>query len=272
MVYVYPHFTRGGFRTPPTIRRPLTISRPAVADRSPLIDRLLSWSIATRSDFPPELISPPSLPDTFDSATSYIAAFEPLFLIECWAQIWQAKDDSESRPVKFEIKRTSVDGLWMTVTGTHPPSKPINKGDLVWVRQDDVDTLAFVEEHQRVSSENKFLLVLRCRSNSAISMYGDSEPTIKGLFKCFCVLPPRRHAEADSHLSSTTPVWGEYEALVAIRGSPLSADVFSASLIKPVAWPANAVRSSMDAHALNEPQASAVLSSIRGKGISLIQG
>lgn len=268
---VYPHFTRGGFRAPPSSTRRV-ISRPAIADRSSLIDQLLSWNIATRSDFPPGLISPPCLPDTFDSATSYIAAFEPLFLVECWAQIWQAKDDSESHPVKFEIKRTAVDGLWMTATGTHPPSKPIQKGDLVWVRQDDVDTLAFVEEHQRVPGEKKFLLVLRCRSNSAISKYGDSEPTIKGLFKCVCVLPPRRRAKADSHLPSTTPVWREYEAVLAVRGSLLSADVFSASLIKPVASPSNAVRSAMAAHALNEPQASAILNSVRGKGFSLIQG
>ncbi|KAJ3731117.1 AAA domain-containing protein [Lentinula guzmanii] len=63
-------------------------------DISELHRTLLSWDYQHDGQFPPKAQwQLHSVPDTFSDFKHYRAVFEPLLLMECWAQLLQSKDD-----------------------------------------------------------------------------------------------------------------------------------------------------------------------------------
>lgn len=67
-------------------------------DVSSLHRRILSWNYDHDGPHPPgENFKLHRVPDRFDSARQYGEVFEPLLLMECWAQIQQSKEADEQR-------------------------------------------------------------------------------------------------------------------------------------------------------------------------------
>ncbi|KAJ3978925.1 SEN1 N terminal-domain-containing protein, partial [Lentinula detonsa] len=82
-------------------------------DISELHRTLLSWDYQHDGQFPPKAQwQLHSVPDTFSDFKHYRAVFEPLLLMECWAQLLQSKDDP---PEYYYCKITSrsYNGHWL---------------------------------------------------------------------------------------------------------------------------------------------------------------
>ena len=79
---------------------------------------LLSWDYHHDGPMPSGAkLDLSSVPDTFKDYSDYRRVFEPLLLIECWAQICQAKEDRSDRPEEYNVKigaRSFVDD-WVDI-------------------------------------------------------------------------------------------------------------------------------------------------------------
>ena len=65
-------------------------------DVSMLHRKILSWTYDHAGSQPPgEPLRPQRVPDKFQNLRHFLDVFEPLLLMECWAQIQQSKEENE---------------------------------------------------------------------------------------------------------------------------------------------------------------------------------
>lgn len=119
----------------------------SVQDFSDLHRQILQWDYNHDNEYPPSSTSlpsptPRSIPTSFLSHDDHFAAFEPLLLLECWAQVRQAKAEAmtEANSVKSTIAgRQSVDDftdVFMTVEHSQVGADRIyfSESDLILLR------------------------------------------------------------------------------------------------------------------------------------------
>ncbi|KAK4698643.1 sorting nexin-41/42, partial [Phenoliferia sp. Uapishka_3] len=111
--------------------------------------------------------------------------------------------------------------------------------------------LALVEGSQRLSAEKRYRMVLRCRDSFKISTH--VETTIKRIFH-------------------TTPITREFNALHQIATMSLGPQILASVVSKPVVPTPTQLQTAMKRYGLNEPQSTAIVSSLQSNGFSLIQG
>lgn len=132
-----------------------------VQDCSGLHRRILQWDCELDTPLPPHMSNHPRhVPGSFRTGDDYLAAFEPLLLIECWEQIRQAKKESvtsstpDSQPIACIIAgRQSVDDfydIFLTVDhGNIPERVWMTASDIVLFRQGKLQVLAKVQSFAR---------------------------------------------------------------------------------------------------------------------------
>jgi senataxin len=140
----------------------------SVTDYSELHRKILQWDYNHAGDTPPNSTAPPrSIAASFNSFDEHFAAFEPLLLLECWAQIQQARQEATvaSRPADCIIAgRQSVDDftdIFITIMNAAMPERThFGESDLVLLRQGPRVALAKVQSSGR--KKDFWELTLRC--------------------------------------------------------------------------------------------------------------
>ncbi|KAM6494154.1 SEN1 N terminal domain containing protein [Amanita muscaria] len=220
---------------------------------------LLSWSYDHVGPMPPgELSSPSYVPDTFKDYNEYRQVFEPLLLMECWAQICQAKD---GRPEVYETKiagRGYVDDwldLEVGIVGPVGKDWYLGETDVVLLRNADIHKSIMAKtQHYRATSFG-IQASLRCY----IKYDGDPGLQIGTTWQL-------------SKVFSLSTIHREYAALVSLPYYDFVDMILRPTLPMPPQVNPKDVQNAMSSYAINEPQANAILSSIKSSGFCLIQG
>ncbi|KAL8279185.1 hypothetical protein RQP46_008441 [Phenoliferia psychrophenolica] len=235
-----------------------------VQDFSHLHRQILQWDITHDGPLPPHMTAEPRpVPSTFASAEDYFAAYEPLLLIECWEQLRQAKQEAanESQPVPVDIAgRQDVDDftdVFLTIEhGKLPDRFYLNESDLVLLRQGPRQTMARVHAYGR---KREFVEVtLRCHLGN------DVTNASAGLFA--------RTKWEVVKLYTLSTIHREYSALQTLRYLDLCSEILTPRAPPRLEVDARILERTMKAHQVNEPQARAILGSLKTQGFSLIQG
>ncbi|KAJ3727172.1 AAA domain-containing protein, partial [Lentinula guzmanii] len=232
-------------------------------DISELHRTLLSWDYQHDGQFPPKAQwQLHSVPDTFSDFKHYRAVFEPLLLMECWAQLLQSKDDP---PEYYYCKITSrsYNGHWLDLEVEFSSELRrewfLTGNDVVLLR------------HQ----EGKNTLLAKALTGSF--RRPRNNPAEAGLR---CYLPPdTRDPGLDiwsqweiSKVFSLSTLHREYAALVAAQYYDFADRILRPYLALPVKVDAQDIKQMRDKHKVNEPQARAIVGALKSDGFVLIQG
>ncbi|THV05327.1 hypothetical protein K435DRAFT_774010 [Dendrothele bispora CBS 962.96] len=229
-------------------------------DISTLHKALLSWDYDHSGPFPPALTGMKLLnvPDKFSDFNHYRRVFQPLLLLECWSQIMQAKEE------KMEVYECKI------------LSRQHNSD---W---SDIDiTLAEGVRRDWYLTENDIVLLRHPDGKKAIlakAMTYRNTPGpvgIQATIRCLTAADPGLQLQSTWQISkvfSLSTLHREYAALVSAEYYEFAQQILQPSLSPlPKIEPAN-LKQTMEKYRLNEPQAVAVLSSLRTNGFGLIQG
>ena len=239
----------------------------APADFTFLHQSILMWRYDDRGEVPPNHGTPRNVPKSFASGEEYMSIFGPLLLTECWAGLQSAKEEyNESRTVTLELSsRSNVDNfidLNMVYVEKGPNKVEFSDADLVFIREAQAMNgapriaIAKVENYRRNYLGNQVVVRL-CLQNDK-----------QGLNSA---LVPRSQWKMGSLLSLAT-LHRECTALMCapyldLRQQVLKAEVPPLRVVDPAQRAAL-----MELYQLNEPQANAIIGSLRTRGFSLIQG
>ncbi|THH01576.1 hypothetical protein EW026_g1165 [Hermanssonia centrifuga] len=227
-------------------------------DISSLHRVLLSWDHNHKGNEPPGgKLSLLRVPDTFSDPQHYRRVFEPLLLMECWAQIQQSKEEIQEKYECLIVGRQYIDD-WVDfdilITEVIKKDWSLSETDVVLLKHPD----------GRKSHLGK---VQHCRGTpmgiqaTVRTMIPSSEPG-----------PQTNTTWVLSKTFSLTTLHREYAALMGLPYYDLCGVILQAGLMKPSIADMREVKQTMSTYQLNEPQAKAVISSLRTDGFSLIQG
>ena len=242
-------------------------------DYSGLHRSILAWNYAHEGDFPPlHGKEPPYMrvPPTLKDAIEYGQVFGPLLLLECWAQLQQAREeaDKSTETVPIEIGGRSTVDHFVDINATIPPAaiSPqfyLNETEIVRLKERSSGpgtaakvVLAKVEAFKRHPQGHQ--VTLRCcliddKQGASSALVNRSQWSITKLF-------------------SLTTLHREFAALMASPYYDLFPNVLKARVSPKPALTTQEVQQAMRAYAVNEPQARAVIGSLKTDGFSLIQG
>lgn len=244
-------------------------------DYSPLYESILSSSYYHDSQDLPSITSQ-SAPALFPNSDEYMNTFIPMILLETWAQILQAKEQIQNGSVKMfpvEIQnRTNIDrgleiGVTLPADLTITSQSRFSDQDVVVLRE-KVDpmtarkgslpkaVLAKVKEFkmQRTGPRITLLCYLQNdRQGASVALVGGSRWEV-------------------GKLISLTTTHREYAALSSIQYYPLRDQILRAQTTTKARLSKSEIEDAKDLYGLNEPQASAVIASLKEPGFSLIQG
>ncbi|SNX84511.1 related to SEN1 protein [Melanopsichium pennsylvanicum] len=245
-------------------------------DFSALHRSILTWSYSHQGDRPPALEG--KEPDYrriqpfFSNANDYGSVLGPLLLLECWAQLRQAKEEAENSNgpnISLEVAGRSTVDQFVDVNVTIPPdllppTEHFNDTEIVRLKErvpaisgkQPKIVLAKVEAFKRHPQGHQ--LTLRCclsgdRQGVSTALVNRSKWELKKLF-------------------SLTTLHREFAALMAAPYFDLFSDVIKARVAPKVTLTSDEVRKAMQGYQVNEPQARAILGSLATEGFSLIQG
>ncbi|KAJ2320848.1 DEAD-box type RNA helicase, partial [Coemansia sp. RSA 2704] len=250
---------------------------------------ILSWGYDSTGDLPPSIprTALRKIPDQFEDCDKYIQTFEPLFLLESWAQFQRAKEETVSNETSTATLTAHMgEDVFRILTFTMPPAE----AQLLT----DGDVLVFAEclsqEKQlaqsvrvggmapgaRFGGQNTFLGMVKKRqfgragAQVVICVYFEGQRLATYLNKLVL-----NSTWEYFNLFGLTPIHREYAALQ-------SMPYLSESLVQEILHPRPAlsralrsteVRECMQAHSLNQPQAESVVAAMnREHGFTLIQG
>ncbi|KAI9512406.1 AAA domain-containing protein, partial [Russula earlei] len=234
---------------------------------------ILSWDWGHSGPDPPETDFTAPLvcvPDHFSNYSHYQRVFEPLLLLECWAQILQAK---EEEAVMFESKIISRQFVDDFVDFDLAIVEPLTKGwslmdtDIILLSDPEgkhsvmgkIPNTQFMCQHD-ATSENEG--PSGCRSVLSV---GSGKYSGRQLFAFFertvLIITP-----------SLSTLHREYAALMAMPHYDCADFILNPHLPKPKSVDQKEIQNAMIKYNVNEPQARAIISALRTDGFSLIQG
>ncbi|KAF8635838.1 hypothetical protein AX15_000034 [Amanita polypyramis BW_CC] len=222
---------------------------------------LLSWNYNHNGPMPPgEKVNVSFVPDVFKEYGDYRKAFEPLLLMECWAQICQAKDErQEAYSVKIASRANIDDWVDLDVLISESVKKDwyLAETDVVLLRHPTTQK-CIMAKTQSYRSGTQILgphATLRCIAK----VDGDPGLQISSTWLL-------------SKVFSLSTIHREYGALVSLPYYDYVDMILRPQLPMPSKVDPKDVQSAMSTYGINEPQATAILSSLDSFGFSLIQG
>ncbi|KAJ2734626.1 DEAD-box type RNA helicase [Coemansia sp. BCRC 34962] len=264
--------------------------------------RLLGWEYHATGDMPPDvpLSGLTKVADLYDSHTQYFSVLEPLFMLESWTQFQRAKEEAADAESGEGVLRSRIgvdDFQELTFDMSLADVQSIYDNDVVVFSENlsrekriaqaipKVGTLPATAMPaggktgamgNRYANRQTFLAMVKSRvfgrENATVVMRVYFQGPRLAMFLNKLVL---NSSWEFCKLYSLTPTHREYSAL-------MSLPYLNENLVKEILWPKLLARKTierrevakfMKAHALNQPQAEAVVSAIkRDHGFSLIQG
>ncbi|KAJ2923129.1 hypothetical protein H1R20_g13961, partial [Candolleomyces eurysporus] len=229
-------------------------------DISSLHKKILSWRYDHDGTIPPgEDLQLNHVPADFRDYNQYRAIFEPLLLLECWAQIMRSKEDP---PKSYECKVTSKEYVsdWVDLDLSITDNPPRD-----WELTPETDILL-------LSSPDKQRTIM------AKTVHHKRDP-MGPLVRARCFVPggmdPGLHPGsiwAISRIYSLSTINREYAALMSLPYLSCLPNVMTSRLDKaPSADPAE-IQRAMSTLSVNMPQATAIVSAMKTEGFVLIQG
>ncbi|KAJ2252611.1 DEAD-box type RNA helicase, partial [Coemansia sp. RSA 454] len=249
---------------------------------------ILSWGFDSTGDMPPNFSTDAlrKIPDQFEDCNLYTETFEPLFLLECWAQFQRAKEETaSSETCVATLKSHMGEDEFYELTFTMLPADA--------QQLTDGDVLVFAESQSREKQWAQGLSV------------GGTAPGARFSGKTFLAIVKKRQfgragaqvmvrvhfagAQLAAHMSrlvlgsewewfclfGMTPIHREFAALQSLPylSENLVREILHPRMSLSYAIDSAEVRSCMKAHSLNQPQAESVVAAMRREhGFTLIQG
>ncbi|EPQ54489.1 hypothetical protein GLOTRDRAFT_42828 [Gloeophyllum trabeum ATCC 11539] len=231
-------------------------------DISSLHKALLSWNYEHDGPEPPmpnRGLALTRVPDRFTDYGQYRAIFEPLLLYECWAQLLQSKQESQEVFTCTVVSRGFIDDwldLDISIADDVKKDWALTETDVVLLKQ----------------PEGKKCILGKTQSYKA-QRYG-----IQATIRCY--LP---HAAMDpglqintswclSKVFSLSTLHREYAALMALPFYDFADSILQPRLPSKPLLDAREIQHTQAKYKVNEPQAVAILSSLKCDGFTLIQG
>ncbi|KAJ7175856.1 SEN1 N terminal-domain-containing protein [Mycena filopes] len=228
-------------------------------DLSGLYKTIMSWEYHHDGPHPPgpplTLIRVPA--DRFHNYDHYRRVFEPLLLLECWAQIAQAKEE-EKESYRFKINARQFIDDWVDLdlafNGSVKKDWRLTESDVVLLQQKNLSILGKVESFKTPRDQEKAIETkIRCVARLDPGLTLDTEWQLKQIF-------------------SLSTINREYAALLGLQHYDLFPSILRPALPPLPALNNEAVKRLMSVHSVNEPQAIAISSCLDTNGLSLIQG
>ncbi|KAJ3847326.1 SEN1 N terminal-domain-containing protein [Lentinula lateritia] len=230
-------------------------------DISGLHRTLLSWDYQHDGESPPKTrLHLRSVPDTFSDFNHYRAVFEPLLLMECWAQLLQSKDES-SESYDCRITSRLYNGQW---------------SDLEVIFFSDLRKEWFLTENDVVllrHPEGKSTILAK-----AINFRRPGKDPAEAGLRCY--FPPDARDPGIqiqslwqiSKVFSLSTLHREYAALIAAEYYDFADHILRPYLALPLGVDTKEINKMMSKFKVNEPQAKAIVSALKSDGFVLIQG
>ncbi|KAG1785943.1 SEN1 N terminal-domain-containing protein [Suillus plorans] len=223
---------------------------------------LLSWNYDHDGPDPPTVAQKAPLlhvPDTFQDYQHYLRVFEPLLLLECWSQIIQAKENIEGvYDCKITSKHFTDDFVDFDATISEPVQKDWRLGetDVVLLRHPEGKKSIMMKVQSFRTTPLGSQMGLRCFVHSTMGDIGLHINTVWSLKKAF----------------SLSTLHREYGALMALPHYDLFQMILTPKLSGMPPLQQHEVQHTMSAYHVNEPQARAIIGSLKIDGFALIQG
>ncbi|KAF8630856.1 hypothetical protein AX17_005215 [Amanita inopinata Kibby_2008] len=229
-------------------------------DLSGLHKVLLSWNYNHDGPMPSgNKLDVNFVPDVFKDYSAYRQVFEPLLLMECWAQICQAKGEPhESYDVKINSRQFIDDWLELELTldGSVKKDWYLSETDVVLLRHPVNKKCIMAKTQSYRTLFHGIQINLRCFLKNGVGDPGLQIHSVWQLSKVF----------------SLSTIHREYAALVSLPYYDFLDTILHPNLPLPAKVDHKDVQSTMSKYGVNEPQATAILSSLETSGFSLIQG
>ncbi|KAG2151416.1 SEN1 N terminal-domain-containing protein [Suillus clintonianus] len=223
---------------------------------------LLSWNYDHDGPDPPTVGQKTPLihvPDTFQDYQHYLRVFEPLLLLECWSQIVQSKEEAQGvYDCRITSKQFTDDFVDLDATISEPVQKDWRLGetDVVLLRHPEGKKSIMMKVQSFRTTPLGSQMCLRCLMQSAMGDIGLQINTVWSLKKVF----------------SLSTLHREYGALVALPHYDLFQMILTPKLSAMPTIEQREVQHTMTAYNVNEPQARAIIGSLKVDGFVLIQG
>ncbi|KAJ7780655.1 SEN1 N terminal-domain-containing protein [Mycena maculata] len=226
-------------------------------DLSGLYMIILSWDYHHDGGHPPgpqsKLIHVPA--DRFTDYSHYRRVFEPLLLLECWAQIVQSKEEI-GESYRFKINARQFRDDWvdidMTLDGSVKKDWRLTESDVVLLQGGSSFILGKVESY-KTPMGRAIETKIRCVARLDPGLQLDTEWRVTQVF-------------------SLSTINREYAALLGLQHYDLCSSILQPALPPISTLNGEVVKKVMALYGVNEPQAIAISSCLDTNGFSLIQG
>ncbi|KAG1818441.1 SEN1 N terminal-domain-containing protein [Suillus subaureus] len=231
-------------------------------DTTGLHRTLLSWNYDHDGPNPPTVGQKAPLihvPDTFQDYQHYLRVFEPLLLLECWSQIVQNKEEVQGAyDCRITSKQFTDDFVDFDATISEPVQKDWRLGetDVVLLRHPEGKKSIMMKVQSFRTTPFGSQMGLRCFVHPTMGDIGLHINTVWSLKKVF----------------SLSTLHREYGALVALPHYDLFQTILTPKLSVMPPIEQREVQHTMSTYSVNEPQARAIIGSLKIDGFALIQG
>ncbi len=262
-------------------------------DISGLHRTILSWDYDHSGPDPPSgdpRAALVSIPDRFSNYDHYRSVFEPLLLLECWAQILQSKEEATEMFESKIVSRRFIDDF---VDFDLAIIAPLGKGwslsetDIILLRQPggkypamgkvlNFKVNRFGQQHVNHGAATGPPHAVQVSVRCHFGKRGDSGLQIGTTCQIGKVIRYGSSCVVQAHCINLTfslsTLHREYAALMAMPHYDCADFIFKPHFPKPTPVDQKEVQLTMTKYNVNEPQARAIISALRTDGFSLIQG
>ncbi|KAG6910679.1 hypothetical protein DXG01_008723 [Tephrocybe rancida] len=230
-------------------------------DIGELYKAVLSWDYQHAGPYPPgHRAEYATIPNQFATYDDYRKTWEPLLLLDIWAQVAASKqEDQDTFDVKVNSRQFSDQWLEIDISFTGSIKKD-------WYLS---DTDLILLKHQ-----NSQKLIMAKTTSYKSTPFGSQQGT-QAVVRCLAKNDPGLQMNTIWKLSKVinlTTVQREYASLVAVPYYDHFNTILNPRLPNHSELKDKDVREIMSSYRVNEPQAKAILSSLRSDGFVLIQG
>ncbi|KAJ6584979.1 SEN1 N terminal-domain-containing protein [Mycena capillaripes] len=226
-------------------------------DLSGLYKTILSWQYHHDGAHPPgpQLTLSRVPADRFADYAHYRRVFEPLLLLECWAQIAQSREEI-AESYRFKINGRQFIDDWvdldLTFSGSVKKDWRLTESTVVLLQEKELSILGKVESY-KTPMGRPIETKIRCVARLDPGLVLDTEWQVTQVF-------------------SLSTISREYAALLGLPHFDLCPSILKPALSPIPPSNSEVVKKVMALHSVNEPQAIAISSCLDTDGFSLIQG
>ncbi|TDL22012.1 hypothetical protein BD410DRAFT_749221 [Rickenella mellea] len=232
-------------------------------DISQLQRTILSWNYCHDGPDPPTDGQKPTLrrvPERFHGYQEYREAFEPLLLYEAWSEIVKSKEETQIELYSCKIVSRELTDDWLhldvSIDEAVKTDWYLGDTDVVLLRNDAGSKSIMGKASGFKRTPLGIQVTIRCYVVNQSSDPGLQANTLWRINKVF----------------SLTTLHREYAALLSLPTYNLSEQVIKPRLVNAPRFKTSDVKRAMSSYQVNEPQAKAILASMKTEGFSLIQG